>query len=162
LKWDRRYSGWLAFAGADERGLCTEEPPMPSRSRHASKQVHGRLGNLIDKLGPINNACRNAVGIEKVELLWDLGHTLLRIAPDADDKLLWAINERSYITRNLLRYALIIRRSWPERIVLRQTFPRLSHYSLFREALPFLKGDRCGISDDEYRSIVGRLNDGNT
>jgi hypothetical protein len=46
--------------------------------------------------------------------------------------------------------------------VLRQTFPRLSHYSLFREALPFLKGDRCGISDDEYRSIVGRLNDGNT
>jgi hypothetical protein len=79
----------------------------------------------------------------------------LRIAPEADDKLLWAINERSYITRNLLRYALIIRRSWPERIVLRQTFPRLSHYSLFREALPFLKGDRCGISEDEYRGIVG-------
>jgi hypothetical protein len=121
-----------------------------------------RLGPLIDRLGPINNACRGTDGIDKLELVWDLGDVLLRFDPDANDELLWAIADRSYMTRDLLRYALIIRRSWPERAELRRTFPRLAQYSLFREALPFLKSDRCGISEAIYEEIVTSLNGRNT
>jgi hypothetical protein len=120
-----------------------------------------RLGPLIDRLGPINNACRGAEGIDKLELLWDFGDALLRYDPEARDDLLWAIAQRSYMTRDLLRYALIIRRGWADRSELRQTFPRLTHYSLFREALPFLKGDRCGIAEDTYADVIARLNEGN-
>lgn len=119
-----------------------------------------RLGRLIDRLGPINNSCRAADGITKVELLWDLGDAVLAAYPDADDGVLWAVSSRSYITRDLLRYALIVRRGWTDRASLRATFPTLEHYTLFREALPFLKGDRCGIGDNDYRDIVGRLNGG--
>jgi hypothetical protein len=119
-----------------------------------------RLGPLIEKLGPINNAARSADGIGKVELLWDLGEAILAVYPDADDHVLWGIASRSYITRDILRYALIIRRAWSERAALRKTFPRLEHYTLFREALPFLKGDRCGITDDVYQDVVTQLNGG--
>jgi hypothetical protein len=119
-----------------------------------------RLGPLIETLGPINNAAREADGIAKVELLWDLGEAILAADPEADDKVLWAISSRSYLTRDILRYALIIRRGWEARANLRETFPKLTHYTLFREALPFLKGDRCGIGDEVYRDIVARLNGG--
>lgn len=119
-----------------------------------------QLGALIDQLGPINNSCRRLDGIDKVERLWDLGDALLRFDPDAKDELLWTVAERSYLTRDLLRYALIIRRSWRDRTDLRRVLPRLTQYSLFREALPFLKGDRCGISDGTYNDILARLNRG--
>jgi hypothetical protein len=116
------------------------------------------LGPLIDRLGPINNAARAADGVGKVELLWDLGEAILAAYPQADDSILWAISARSYITRDLLRYALIVRRAWTDRAAFRETFPRLTQYALFREALPFLKGERCGIDDDTYQDIVARLN----
>lgn len=116
------------------------------------------VGPLINRLGPINNACRAAEGITKVELLWDLGDAVLAAYPAADDQLLRAISSRSYITRDLLRYALIVRRGWRDRADLRATFPALSRYTLFREALPFLKGERCGVGDELYAEILGRLN----
>jgi hypothetical protein len=116
------------------------------------------LGELVERLGPINNKCRTAEGIEKVELLWDLGDSLLEIAPDANDQLLRSIHEHSYITRDILRYGLIIRRGWDNRSALRKQFPKLSRYSLFREALPFLKGDRCGIDDSVFANIISQLN----
>jgi len=127
------------------------------RSNDTPAPAERRLGPLIDRLGPINNACRSADGIDKVELLWDLGDAVLSFDPEASDEVLWLISDRSYITRDLLRYGLIIRRAWPDRSDLRRTFPELKSYSLFRAALPFLKGNRCGITDADYQGILVRL-----
>jgi hypothetical protein len=134
---------------------------MAQKKRNADEPT-ALLGKLVDGLGPINNECRNAEGIDKVELLWDLGDTLLALAPTANDQLLREIHEHSYITRDILRYGLIVRRGWQDRRDLRKHFPQLSRYSLFREALPFLKGDRCGIGLDVHETIVALLNDGDT
>ncbi|MCH7987835.1 MAG: hypothetical protein IID46_01655, partial [Planctomycetes bacterium] len=109
-----------------------------AKSKTESEQPATQIGELIDRLGPINNKCRSAEGIDKVELLWELGDALLDFAPQADDQLLREIHARSYITRDIMRYGLIIRRGWLKREDLRGRFPRLSRYSLFREALPFL------------------------
>jgi hypothetical protein len=130
------------------------------KKRHSNNSVGepGSLGQLIDRLGPLNNTCRASEGIDKVELLWDMGQALLQLMPEANDDLLWTISERSYLTRDILRYALIIRRGWCDRSELRRSFPNLKQYSLFREALPFLKGDRSGVSQEVYEDIVGRLN----
>lgn len=72
------------------------------------------------------------------------------------------VHARSYITRDIMRYGLIIRQGWQNRDNLRGQFPRLSRYSLFREALPFLKSDRCGIDDETYAKVVKQLNGGDT
>jgi hypothetical protein len=139
--------------------ISPKEVAMAKRRRSTSTAAGDRgLGPLIDRIGPINNAGRSAEGIDKVELLWDLGEALLCHDPDASDDLLWTISERSYITRDLLRYALIIRRGWAERAELRRTFPRLAQYTLFREALPFLKGNRREIPEEKYQEILTRLN----
>jgi len=119
----------------------------------------GPMGDLIDALAPINNKCRQTDGIDKVEHVWELGDALLSAVPDPDDRLLREINHLSYITRDLLRYGLIVRRSWNQRADLRRQFPQLARYTLFREALPFLKGDRCGIDDTTHAEIVRRLNE---
>ena len=133
-----------------------------AKSKTESEQPATQIGELIHRLGPINNKCRHADGIDKVELLWDLGDALLDLTPDANDQLLREIHERSYITRDIMRYGLIIRRGWQDRDDLRSQFPRLSRYSLFREALPFLKGDRCGIDDKMHRRVVEHLNAADT
>lgn len=132
---------------------------MAKKNKKTAEAPSNRsLGPLIDRLGPINNACRGAEGIDKIELFWDLGEILLQYDADAADALLRTIAERSYITRDLLRYGLIVRRGWADRADLRRTFPTLMQFSLFREALPFLKGDRCGISDQQHGEIVAMLN----
>ena len=89
-----------------------------------------------------------------------MGDAVLTAFPDADDAVLWGVTRRSYMTRDFLRYALIIRRGWGERSALRRTFPRLAHYTLFREALPLLKGDRSGVDEEVYQDVVRRLNCG--
>jgi hypothetical protein len=130
-----------------------------AKAKSVSSGDYPALGKPIDRLGPINNKCRQSDGVEKVESLWDLGDALLASVAGADDALLREINDRSYITRDLLRYGLIIRRGWSQRADLRRQFPKLRHYVLFREALPFLKGDRCGIDDNTHREILRRLNE---
>jgi hypothetical protein len=133
-----------------------------AKAKSKDRQTEVPLSELVERLGPINTQCRAAEGVEKVELLWHLGDALLKIAPGANDHLLRAIHEHSYITRDILRYGLIIRRGWNSRADLRKQFPTLSRYSLFREALPFLKGDRCGIDDKLFASMVEHLNNAGT
>ncbi|MCI0525272.1 MAG: hypothetical protein L0Y75_08435, partial [Acidobacteria bacterium] len=86
---------------------------MKKQSDKASAQSVN-LGGLIEQLGPLNNHWRDCSQADKVLTLWDMGEVLLRSSPNPSDALLWEIQGRSYLTRNLLRYALIVRRSWED------------------------------------------------
>ncbi len=120
------------------------------------------LGTLIEQLGPLNNQWRDAEPPAKVLTLWKMGDVLLKAVSKPSDSLLWEIQKRSYITRNLLRYVLIIRRSWEDRRELEKLVNGLRNYTVFREALPFLKGDREGIDEAAYGRVVASLSDTNS
>jgi hypothetical protein len=120
------------------------------------------LGKLIEQLGPLNNRWRDSEPPEKVLALWDMGETILATVPRPSDPLLWDIQKRSYLTRSLLRYALIVRRGWKRRRELAELVSGLRSYTVFREALPFLKGDREGIDEGTYHKVVTLLGDANT
>jgi hypothetical protein len=120
------------------------------------------LGALIEKLGPLNNRWRTSPPSEKVLLLWAMGDVLLMAHPKPADSLLWEIQRRSYITRVVLRYALIVRRSWPIRGDLEELVTGLRSYTVFREALPFLKGKREGIDGQTHARILTLLRSANT
>lgn len=116
-----------------------------------------KLGSLIERLGPLNNIWRDGAPQEKVLMLWQMGNELLKGAAKPSDALLWQIQDRSYITRNLLRYALIIRREWPQQEVLVKLTQGLKNYTVFREALPFLKDKREGIDEATYQRVIALL-----
>jgi hypothetical protein len=119
--------------------------------------VEPDLGTLIESLGPLNNSWRSASAPEKVLLLWDIGDALEAAAPGGNDTLLWEVQRRSYITRSLLRYALIVRRGWTKREDLERLTRGLWSYTVFREALPFLKGDREGIDAPTFDRVGAAL-----
>lgn len=120
------------------------------------------LGSLIERLGPLNNQWRTSPPSEKVLLLWAMGDVLLMALPKPTDAHLWEIQRRSYITRVILRYALIVRRSWPNRADLAELVADLRNYTVFREALPFLKGNCEGIDNATYAKVLGLLRSANT
>lgn len=134
---------------------------MKKQSDKASAQSVN-LGGLIEQLGPLNNHWRDCSQADKVLTLWDMGEVLLRSSPNPSDALLWEIQGRSYLTRNLLRYALIVRRSWEDCNRLEELTRGLRNFTVFREALPFLKGDREGIDDDTYTQVVSHLSNPDT
>ncbi|GEM_PF-3369313 len=134
---------------------------MKKQSDKASAQSVN-LGGLIEQLGPLNNHWRDCSQADKVLTLWDMGEVLLRSSPNPSDALLWEIQSRSYLTRNLLRYALIVRRGWEDRNRLEELTLGLRNFTVFREALPFLKGDREGIDDDTYAQVISHLGNPDT
>ena len=134
---------------------------MKQRSDKATAQSIN-LGRLIEQLGPLNNRWRDGSQAEKVLTLWDMGEALLTAVADPSDTLLGEIQNRSYLTRNLLRYALIVRRGWEDRRRLEQLTRGLRSFTVFREALPFLKGDREGLAADAYARVVSQLSNPNT
>lgn len=120
------------------------------------------LGRLIEQLGPLNNQWRDGSQAEKALALWEMGEILLRSVFKPTDKLLWEIQGRSYLTRITLRYALIVRRGWKTRGELERLIQGLRSFTVFREALPFLKGDREGIDGATYDRVVSSLSNPNT
>jgi hypothetical protein len=132
-----------------------------SQMSKAGKNQHQEsgLGPLIERLGPLNNNWRDGSAQEKVLTLWDMGDVILELVPEPSDALLWDIQSRSYLTRSLLRYALIVRRGWEQRRHLEELVKGLTSYTVFREALPFLKGDRKGIDDKTYQKVETLLRD---
>lgn len=121
-----------------------------------------KVGELIEAIGPLNNRFRQVEGFERIDTLWEVGDVLQRADSGPLDDLLWQIQEKSFITRDVLRYASIIRRSWPDRAELRRLFGQVTSYSLFREALPLLKGDREGITEDTYRRVIAEISGSDT
>jgi hypothetical protein len=133
-------------------------------NKRASQTVVGGvdLGRLIERLGPLNNRWRDGGAAEKALTLWEMGEALLASTPEPSDALLWEIQSRSYVTRNVLRYALIVRRGWPERSQLAPLTRGLRSFTVFREALPFLKGEREGIDEATHRRVASLLSDADT
>lgn len=112
-------------------------------------------GKLIQNLGPVNNRFRDSEGYQKILALWEIGDILLsEIRMFPTDKVLWEINQRSFITRDVLRYGLIVRKEWKEKKEIEILFQNVKRFSLFREALPFLKGDRKGIDEKTFNKIL--------
>ena len=134
------------------------------RTQHRAGTSDGsmHLGELITRLGPLNNAWRSGGTRERILALWDIGDVLLRHAPDASDNLLWELQDRSYMTRTVLRYSLIVRKGWAQRSELEPIAGEAGSYSLFREALPFLKGDRAGIDEHTYALVRDLLKSGSS
>ncbi len=91
-----------------------------------------------------------------------MGEVLLNSVSNPNDKLLWELQSRSYLTRITLRYALIVRRGWRTRGELEKLIRGLRSFTVFREALPFLKGDREGIDEGDYREVISLLNSPDT
>lgn len=120
------------------------------------------LGQLIERLGPLNNQWRDGSQAEKALTLWEMGDTLLKAVANPSDKLLWELQGCSYLTRITLRYALIVRRGWPDRHELATLLTGLQSYTVFREALPFLKGDREGIDEATYNQVLAQLRNPDT
>jgi hypothetical protein len=133
-------------------------------NKHASQAVadSAALGRLIERLGPLNNRWRDGSAAEKALTLWEIGEALLASVPEPSDALLWEIQSRSYVTRNVLRYALIVRRGWPERSELEPLTRGLRSFTVFREALPFLKGKREGIDEATHCRVASLLSDADT
>jgi hypothetical protein len=120
------------------------------------------LGKLIEELGPLNNQWRDGSQAEKALALWQMGDVLLQSVANPSDKLLWELQGRSYLTRITLRYALIVRRGWRTPRELEHLIRGLRSFTVFREALPFLKGDREGIDEATYQQVVALLSSTNT
>lgn len=120
------------------------------------------LGRLIEQLGPLNNQWRDGSQAEKALALWEMGEVLLNSVSKPTDKLLWELQGRSYLTRITLRYALIVRRGWRTRGELERRIRGLRSFTVFREALPFLKGDREGIDESTYQQVVSLLSSPDT
>lgn len=118
-------------------------------------------GYLIQNLGPVNNRFREYEGVHKIVALWEMGDILIQGTGDGSlDHVLWEINKRSFITRDVLRYASIVRHEWKSRQEVERLFSNVKKYSLFREALPFLKGNRQGIDEATYREVIARIGSG--
>lgn len=116
------------------------------------------LGQLIEALGPLNNQFRDSRGVDRIAALRKMGEVIHRASDGPMDRLLWEIQQKSFITRDVLRYSSIVYRAWPDEDTLRTLFTGVRHYTVFREALPFLKGDRAGISEEDYQKVMRALN----
>lgn len=112
-------------------------------------------GSLIQQLGPVNNRFREAEGVEKIVALWLMGDIIFKGTGSGSlDKVFWEINKRSFITRDVLRYASIVRNEWGTEADITEKFASVKKFSLFREALPFLKGDRQGIDEETFTKVM--------
>lgn len=113
-------------------------------------------GIMIQQLGPVNNRFRDAEGVAKIVALWNMGDIIYKaVGTDCSlDPVLWEINKRSFITRDVLRYSAIVRKEWHSEEEVLSLFSGVKRYSLFREALPFLKGTRQGVDKKTYEEVL--------
>lgn len=115
------------------------------------------IGTLIEQLTPLNNAWRDAEGRPKLEIMWEIGDQLVRAGVTNHHPVAWAIQKRSYITRDLLSYSFMIRRQWRKKEDLRAAFPNLKSYSACREAFPFILG-KYQLPQEERQRLIAALN----
>lgn len=115
------------------------------------------LGTLIGRLTPLNNSWRDAEGRRKLEIMWEIGDQLVKAGVTNHHPVAWAIQKRSYITRDLLSYSFMIRRQWPKKEELRAAFPNLKSYSACREAFPFILGN-YQLPEEERQRLIAALN----
>ncbi|MCI0604600.1 hypothetical protein L0156_16560 [bacterium] len=123
-------------------------------------QLNLPLGELIHRLGPLNNDWRSSSGLRRLELMWEIGNLLVQAGVKNIHPVAWSIQKRSYITRTLLSYSFLIRKRWKNRNDLSTAFSGIRDYSLVREAFPFLLG-KYQLKDQEREGLIKLLNSEN-
>ncbi len=98
------------------------------------------LGQLIDKLTPLKNEFATATPVRKVEILWQIGDHLVRSGVKSSHSIGWKVQERSYISRDMLTKGYQVRMRWASQDELKRDLPTLSDYSCFRDLFPYVVG----------------------
>jgi len=141
-------------------------------NNNMTKLNENKVADLIEKITPLNNEYRDRIrlksgGTEILELMWKVGAILElflkkeRIKPH---NLYWQVYgkapglKKSYITRDFLSYCLRIKKFFPKYKNIKEIFPELKKYSLFREAFPLLENPKYKLIEDEYNKLVRILN----
>lgn len=124
-----------------------------------------RIRDLIDELAPHNNLYRQAARErrpvhEALGHLWDMGEVLREAGVESITAVASAIQERSYITYDLVSLAFRVRRYFPDRRTIRRRFGKVTSYGAFREAFPLLENERYRLSRARERELVRMLNSG--
>lgn len=123
------------------------------------------LSKLIEEITPLNNLYRLAVKNREpahlaIGYLWDIGDILVKNGVQRIHPLAREIQERSYITANLLSYAFRVRRYFDDRKTIRRRFGKVPYYSIFREAFPLLENRRYRLTKKEERELLRLMNSG--
>jgi len=98
------------------------------------------VGQLIDKLTPLRNEFADAAPLRKVEILWEIGDHLVRSGVNSAHNTGWKVQERSYISRDMLTKGYQVRGRWSSIDHLHRDLPRLKDYSSFRDLFPYVVG----------------------
>lgn len=124
-----------------------------------------RIRDLIDELAPHNNLYRRAARErrpvhEALGHLWDMGEVLREAGVENISTVASAVQERSYITYDLVSLAFRIRRYFPDRRTIKRRFGKVTSYGAFREAFPLLENERYRLPRARERELVRLLNSG--
>jgi len=116
------------------------------------------VGQLIEKIGPINNQLRQSKGFKRISFMWDVGDILFKSGIKRIHPIAWEIQGKSYITRALLSYCYRIRKKWPSKQELKRLFQNVKSYGAFREALPLIENEKFILSENKVNEIIRILN----
>src|SRR5579859_975914 len=130
------------------------------------------LYDLIERITPLNNRYRDLVktndsGSDVLVLMWQVGDMLDAYINENGIKphaLYWKIYGKaegvrtSYITRDFLSYCLRIKRYFKQVSDIRELFPSLRKYSLFRGAFPLLENNKYKLNGEQEARIIKVLN----
>jgi len=133
------------------------------------------INNLITGLTPLYNEYRKNketnTPVEQIILMWKIGDILKNfidqngIAPHALYREIYGksesssnVTQRSYMTREFLGRSYRVRNMFKTQTEIKKTFPNLTGFSHFREAMPFFDNPKHKLSDKEHESLMDLLN----
>lgn len=132
----------------------------------ANKYSESFLVNLIDDIAPLNNQFRLTTNpINKIEIMWEIGKRIDQALIETRTKLhelLYTLydphgKKMAYITRDLGSYSYRIFKYFESKNDIKKTFPMLSNYTLFREAIPLLFNDKYSLSEQEKAQVIALI-----
>jgi hypothetical protein len=133
------------------------------------------LRELINNITPYYNKYKvdqsQISGMEALELNWDVGNLLKgylddhKVAPHALYRQIYGKSEQktnttqnSYITREFLSRAYRIRNIFNSKMEIKEVFPALKNYNLFREAMPFFDNPKYKLDGNKKSDLINILN----
>lgn len=134
-----------------------------------------KVSNLINKITPIYNEYRKnsdiAVPTDQIIRMWKIGDEIkkylnkTKIAPHKLYREIYGksesssnVSQRSYITREFLGRSYRVRNMFETQSEIKKTFPNLTGFSHFREAMPFFDNPKHKLLDQEYKELLSILN----
>jgi hypothetical protein len=133
------------------------------------------IKNLIIELTPLYNEYRKNretnTPVQQIILMWKIGDILKNfidqndIAPHALYREIYGksesssnVSQRSYMTREFLGRSYRVRNMFKTQKEIKKTFPNLTGFSHFREAMPFFDNPKHKLSDKDNEALLDLLN----